>query len=187
MKKNKPITSVILVLTVSVAITCCAAPASVTLMVPSLDNTNFASTNMTLMITEVKGGEKTYPMWSSSKIENKGFKEALTNALKRSGIFKDVFTDKKGDYILYTEIISQELKSGFPITSTLFVNYKLIEDKSNRELCKENILSQYDAKHTTFKEIGVERAKRANEGAVRNNLSQLVKKLSNIISQHEQE
>ncbi len=117
----------------------------------------------------------------SSKIENEFFKEALTNTLKRSVIFKDVFTDKKGDYKLYTEIIAQELKTGFTMTTTLFVNYKLIEDKSNRELWKENILSRYDETY-----YGMTRAQKANEGAVRDNLSQLVKKLSNVISQLEQ-
>ena len=67
------------------------------------------------------------------------------------------------------------------MTTTLFVNYKLIEDKSNRELWKENILSQYDS------EVGgAESKKKANEGAARDNLSQLVKKLSNVIIQLEQ-
>lgn len=180
MKKNKTLKSVILVLIVAVVITCCAAPASVTLMIPSFDHTSFVSTNMTLMIAEVKGGKKTDPMVLST-IENEGFKEALTNTLKKSSIFKDVFTDKKGDYKLYTEIIAQELKTGFTMTTTLFVNYKLIEDKSNRELWKENILSRYDETY-----YGMTRAQKANEGAVRNNLSQLVKRLSNIFSLLEQ-
>jgi hypothetical protein len=180
MKKNKTLKSVILVLIVAVAITGCASPASVKRMVPSFDHTSFISTNMTLMIAEVKGGEKTNPMLSS-KIENEGFKEALTNTLKGSGIFKEVFTDEKGDYKIYAEIISQGLKLGFPTTSILFVNYRLIETTSDKEVWKENILSQYDAK---FEEafLGNVRAKKANEAAVRDNLTRLIKKLSNVLS-----
>ena len=183
MKKNTPLKGVILVLIVAVTITCCATPASVIRMVPSFGHTRFVSSNMTLIIAEVKGGKKTNPM-SSSTIENESFREALKNTLKKAGIFKDVSTDKKGDYKLYTEIIAQKLIGGFPTTSTLFVNYILIEEKSSRELWKENILSQYDAK---FEEafFAAERAKKANEGAVRDNLTQLVKKLSNVISQLE--
>jgi biopolymer transport protein ExbD len=183
MKKNNPLKGVILVLIVAVTITCCAAPASVIRMVPSFGHTRFVSSNMTLIIAEVKGGKKTNPMLSST-IENESFREALKNTLNKSRIFINVSKDKKGDYKLYTEIISQELKAGFTMTSILFVNYILIENKSSRELWKENILSQYDAK---FEEAsyGPERAKKANEGAVRDNLTQLVKKLSNVISQLE--
>jgi len=181
MKKNKTLKSVILLLIVAVTITGCASPASVKGMVPSFDHTSFISTNKTLMIAEVKGGEKTNPMLYS-RIENEGFQEALTTTLKRSGIFKDVFTDKKGDCKIYAEIVSQELQPGLTITSTLFINYKLVEAKSSRELWKENILSQYDAK---FEEApyGALRAQKANEGAVRDNLTQLIKKLSSILSQ----
>jgi biopolymer transport protein ExbD len=182
MKKNKTLKSVLLVLIVAVTITCCAAPASVIRMEPSFGHTRFVSSNMTLIIAEVKGGKKTNPMLSST-IENESFREALKNTLNKSRIFINVSKDKKGDYKLYTEIISQELKAGFTMTSILFVNYILIENKSSRELWKENILSQYDVK---FKGEWVqERARKANEGAVRDNLTQLVKKLSNVISQLE--
>jgi hypothetical protein len=67
------------------------------------------------------------------------------------------------------------------MTTVLFVNYRLVETKSNQEVWKDNILSQYDAKFEAAS-YGVERAKKANEGAVRNNLSQLIKKLSDILS-----
>ncbi len=187
MKKNKTIKTVFLVLIVAVAITGCAAPPSVTKMIPSFNYTTVVSTDKTLMVAEVKGGEKSYPFpsWSISKIENEGFHEALTNTLKESGIFKEVFTAEKGDYEIYAEIISQEQKGLFTITSILFVNYRLIEADSGKEVWKENILSQYDVK---FKEAffiapgGPDAKAKADEGTVRDNLTQLIKKLSNVLS-----
>lgn len=180
MKKNKTIKTVFLVLIVAVAITGCATPPSVKNMIPSFNYTTFVSTDKTLMVAEVKGGEKTNPMWVS-KIANEGFHEALTNTLKESGIFKEVFTAEKGDYEIYAEIISQEFESVLRTPSILFVNYRLIEADSGKEVWKENILSQYGVK---FKEalFGLDRAKMANEGAVRDNLTQLIKKLSNVLS-----
>ncbi len=148
-------------------------------MIPSFNHTTFVSTDKTLMVAEVKGGEKT-KILHVSKIENKGFHEALTNTLKESGIFKEVFTAEKGDYEIYAEIISQELKTGFTFTSTLFINYRLIEADSGKEVWKENILSQYDAKWLE----AVNLAKKGNEETVRDNFTQLIKKLSNVLSKH---
>ncbi len=189
MKKNKTIKTVFLVLIVAVAITGCAPP-SVTNMIPSFNYTTVVSTDKTLMVAEVKGGEKSkpFPSRSASKIENEGFHEALTNTLKGSGIFKEVFTAEKGDYEIYAEIISQELKGAFTITSTLFINYRLIEADSGKEVWKENILSQYDVKSKeSFFPIlfgGPNAPAKANEGTVRDNLTQLIKKLSNVLSKH---
>ena len=184
MKKNKTIKTVFLVLIVAVAITGCAPP-SVTNMIPSFNYTTFVSTDKTLMVAEVKGGEKPYPFPSRSisKIENEGFHEALTNTLKESGIFKEVFTAEKGDYEIYAEIISQELHHGTISTaSILFVNYRLIEADSGKEVWKENILSQHYARLSLEAFTVIGRVKKAKEGSVRDNLTQLIKKLSNVLS-----
>ncbi len=194
MKKNKTIKTVFLVLIVTVPISGCAlivfwvrSTPSVTHMIPSFNHTTFVSTDKTLMVAEVKGGwdKKHHVFYHVSQIESEGFHEALTNTLKGSGIFKEVFTAEKGDYEIYAEIISQELKTGFTFTSTLFINYRLIEADSGKELWKENILSQYDVK---FKEAffiapgGPDGKTNSNEGTVRDNLTQLIKKLSNVLS-----
>jgi len=186
MKKNKTIKTVFLVLIVAVAITGCAIHPSVINMIPSFNHTTFISTDKTLMVAEVKGVEKTmerdfYPIFSTKfllYIEHEGFHEALTNTLKGSGIFKEVFTAEKGDYEIYAEIISQELHIGISTASILFVNYRLIEADSGKEVWKENILSQYDAKW----DEAVNLAKKANEESVRDNFTQLIKKLSNVLS-----
>jgi len=177
--KNGEAIKTILFLLVAAAITGCATPASVTHMVPPIDTASLISTDKTLMVAEVRGGEKTNPM-GFSKIESEGFQEALLYTLNGSGMFKRVFVGERGDYELRTEIISQKLNPGFTMTAVLFVNYRLIETQSNKELWEESILSQYDAE---FKEafVGVERAKKANEGAVRDNLTQLLNKLSDIL------
>ncbi len=182
MKKNKTIKTVFLVLIVAVAITGCNIPPSVTNMKASFNYTKFVSTDKTLMVAEVKGGEKTNPVLSHSKIENEGFHEALTNTLKGSGIFKEVFTAEKGDYEIYAEIISQEIQPGRKLASILFVNYRLIEADSGKEVWKENILSQHDARLSLEAFTVIGRVKKAKEGSVRDNLTQLIKKLSNVLS-----
>ncbi len=156
-------------------------------MIPSFNHTTFVSTDKTLMVAEVKGVEKTmerdFDLLLSTKfllyIEHEGFHEALTNTLKGSGIFKEVFTAEKGDYEIYAEIISGELAPGARST-ILFVNYRLIEADSGKEVWRENILSQYDVKWYE----GVNLPKKAFEGTVRDNLTQLIKKLYNVLSKH---
>jgi S-adenosylmethionine:diacylglycerol 3-amino-3-carboxypropyl transferase len=74
--------------------------------------------------------------------------------------------------ISYTEIISQKNLGAYTITSTLFVNYKLVETTTNQEVWKENIFSQYEAKFDVAF-YGQTRLKRAQERVVQDNLTQL--------------
>jgi hypothetical protein len=96
--------------------------------------------------------------------------------LEQSGLFKKIYTEGSGDYQLDTEIISLDIMPGIPdLVATLFVHYKLTEIKSQKELWKESILSQY--REASFTLHGV-RSRKAKEGVVRENLSQLLKKLA---------
>ena len=113
-------------------------------MIPSVDYSAFTSTDKTIKIQEVYGGELTGPM-GTSKIESKRFQEALVTTLRKSCIFKEVFLDRSGDYELKTQIVSQKITSWLASTSvTLFVHYRLFETKTNKELWRESILSKYD-------------------------------------------
>jgi len=148
-------------------------------MTPEIDYSKFTTTGKTIKIGEVKGGIKPTSMGRPS-IGNEGFQEALITTLRKSGLFKEVFTDGNSDYELLTEIVAQKWHPGFSITSTLFVKYRLVEAKSNREIWKENIYSQYEAESEEAW-LGQDRATKANEGAVRENLKLLLEKLSDKI------
>ena len=96
--------------------------------------------------------------------------------LLKSGIFKEIFTDQNGDYELDTEILSQKLQPGLTAYAALFVRYRLVGTRTNQVLWTENIFSQNDA-------FGANQGKDVLEGAARDNLAQLIRKLADILSQ----
>jgi hypothetical protein len=106
----------------------------------------------------------------------------LGDTLNNSGIFKRILTEEQADYELHTEIISQEVKAGFPTNAILFVHYSLIETTTNQVVWKESLVSQHASKFEEAFDGGL-RHKLANEGAVRDNLTQLLGRLSNVLSQ----
>lgn len=144
-------------------------------MIAPLGDLTIKQTDKIFSVGEVTGGEKTVILVSGPKIDNEGFGEALTKTLEQSGLFKAVVRNKSGDYELNAQIISQEVQIRGGYHAILFVNYRLLDSRLNQEIWKENILSQYDAN-------SLELATGANEGAVRDNLTQLVKKLSQVLS-----
>lgn len=179
-KKKQNITSSLILLFSLVLLSACAVPVpDANYMIPSVNQFEYTATAKTLKIGEVTGGEKTDPM-GRPLIGNEEFQEALISTLRQSGIFKKVNAEIDADYELIVKIISQKTHSGFTINSTLFVNYRLNETKSNQEIWKENIFSKYDIEFSeSF--AGVERAKKALEGAARINFNQLLRKLSDVI------
>lgn len=153
----------------------CTTALQVGEMIPYVDYSAFTSTDKTIKVQEVYGGELTNPR-GMSKIESKSFQDALVTTLKKSGIFKEVFIDRSGDYELKTQIVSQKMESWLAATNvTLFVHYRLFETKRNKEVWSESLLSQYDTDNLNKKP-------HPNEGAVRDNLTQLLKKLADFMN-----
>lgn len=149
-------------------------------MIPLDIGSSARNATKTIQVMPVTGGEKTNPM-VYSRIEDEGFEQALNGTLQRSGLFKEINPLTKADYVLYAAIIGQEIQSGLSASTILFVNYKLIATATKEEIWKENIVSQYDAQFDeTF--YGPERARRGNEGAVRDNLKKLIARLSAVIT-----
>jgi hypothetical protein len=161
------------------ALSACAQAPDVARMIPRGFLSPVHCSNKILRVSEVRGGEKTNPA-NLSTIEDAGFRQALIETLGKSGLFKSVVTDQMADYELQTQIVSQEHQGIYELTAILFVNYRLVESSSQREVWKENLLSTYVAK-VEESLYGVERGRRANEGVVRENLRQLVEKLSQAL------
>ncbi len=173
MKTRKNLKSFPLLFVAVMLVSCATAPEK-NKMVPYIDYSTFASSGRTLKITEVKGGEETG--WDVPKIDNKSFKEALIDTLKKTGLFKEIFTGQPGDYELDAEIVSQKVQPGLTAYAALFVHYRLVETKTNQAIWNENIFSQNDA-------FGANQGKDVIEGAARDNLTQLIRKLSEILTQ----
>jgi hypothetical protein len=158
----------------------CATPPKVAKMIPNVDYSAFTSTDKTIRIQEVYGGELADPM-GTFKIESNSFQEALVTTLRESSIFKDVFLDRGCDYELKTQIVSQKITSWLGSTRvTLFVHYGLFETKTNKELWRESILSRYDTDISI--KVASDRGAGEIEGAVRDNLTQLLNKLADLMN-----
>lgn len=176
------------VLCVVAVLMSCAAPPRRANMIPSLDASAFIRSKKTLRVVEVKGGEKWNPsgsfLYDQTKIDSESFEYALIKILENSRMFKHLSKDQSGDCELYTEIVSQQtLPSGYlAATTSLLVNYRLIDTKEAREVWTENIFSQYAAQGAPFTEGIPGAVLKANEGAVRDNLIQLLGKVSKLLT-----
>lgn len=158
---------------VSLILVGCAPSAENIKMVPYVDYSTFTSSNSTINIKPVKDrGEETLGM---SKIEKESFQEALYMTLKKSKLFKGVYTNKVADYELHTEIISQKVDPGMTAYAALYVHYSLVRTHTKKIIWSKNIFSQNDA-------FGANQGKDVLESVGRDNLAKLVKKLNFILS-----
>ena len=148
-------------------------------MVPEASESLPAASEKTVAIMLAQGGEDTNPfIWPS--LGDAGFRKALQIALERSGLFQGAFTDQNADYLLYPEVITEELIPGLKMTAVLHARYRLIEAWSKKKLWEDRILTVYDADLGEGL-YGLTRARAALEGTVRKNLKELVKRLAKRI------
>lgn len=156
---------------------CAVPPPAALKMTPYIDYSQFTPTEKTLSVAKVKMERKTGSFESPRKsliITVETFQSALIECLHKSGIFQEIFIDQKGDYELQAQILSEKVIPGLTINVILFVHYSLVDNKVNKVIWKESIVSQYDT-------YGGEPTNGV-EGAVRDNLSQLLTKLSQVAS-----
>lgn len=172
MKTKKNVKS-FLILSIAMILVGCAPTVEKIKMVPYIDYSTFTSSGRTIKVTEVKGGgEETL---GYSKIDNESFKEALLETLKRSNLFKGIYTNKTSDYELHTEIISQKVEPGISAYAALYVHYTLVRTHTRQIIWSENIFSQNNA-------FGANQGKDVLESVARDNLAQLVRNLSVILA-----
>jgi hypothetical protein len=156
-------------------------------MVPSIARPNVPVSARTLEIARVTGGEKSGVTGGGPhewvRIDDDNFREAVLRSLQQAGLFKDVMKDEAGDYALTAEITSQGTnRVGFiTYTAQLLVMYALVDKKDNKELWREHIFSQHTADGQYFSESFEGASRKANEGAVRENLSQLIGRLASFL------
>ena len=151
----------------------CAPTAEKIKMVPYIDYSIFTSSGKTIQITEVKGGgEETQGL---SRIDNKSFQEALLDTLRKSNLFREVYTNQTAYYKLNTEIVSQKVEPGISAYAALYVHYSLVKIPTKQVIWSENIFSQNNA-------FGANQGKDVLESVARDNLAQLIRKLGYILS-----
>jgi hypothetical protein len=122
----------------------------------------------------VTGGEKTNPMWAS-KVDNEGFKAALSSSLDASGLS----APSGCQFPIDANLLGLSQPSfGFDIEVTAHVNYKVYQ-ASGEPLLLSTIDSPYTAKMSEAF-VGVERLKKANEGAIRTSIQMFFDKLRDL-------
>lgn len=118
-------------------------------------------------VDAITGGQETSPMWMS-KVSNEDFKRALISSMRRAGIF-----DAKSDLHVTAELIELEQPFiGASMTVTATVIYRIL-DGGGKTVFEEKVVSPYTAEWSAAF-IGAERLKLANEGAIRENISQFM-------------
>ncbi|MGQ0591260.1 MAG: hypothetical protein ACT4QB_01060 [Gammaproteobacteria bacterium] len=157
----------------------CARDPEVTAMVPAAPQSLPASSEKTIAIDRAQGGEDTN-LFIAPSLGDAGFRRALHLALERSGLFQAAVIDQSADYLLYPEVITQELIPGLKMTAVLHARYRLIESWSKKKLWEDRILTVYDADLGEGL-YGLTRARAALEGAVRTNVEKLVQRLAKRI------
>ncbi|MGH8467672.1 MAG: hypothetical protein ACREVY_01340 [Gammaproteobacteria bacterium] len=158
----------------------CAERPEVPAMVPDINTASFASSRKTIAISRARGGKET-SFFMTSEIDNEGFRKALKIALEKSGLFRIVFIDLHGDYVLYPKIVAQNVIPGLTMRSVFKVDYRIVDGWSEKELWQRRVTSTYDAPLAEAL-YGVSRVRKAHEGSVRKNIQSLLMQLSEFVA-----
>jgi hypothetical protein len=153
----------------------CAAPAdpkAMAITAQATDKPFPGSLQHAMCVRTVTGGEETNPMWAS-KVDNKGFQEALETTLTGVGLAAPA---DGCSYPIDVNLLGLSQPSmGFDMTVTAHVNYK-VYDPSGQPF----VLATIDAPYTATVSdafAGVKRLKLANEGSIKLSIQLLLDKL----------
>lgn len=157
----------------------CASPADPKEMIvpaPAATAKPFpAALQHAMCVRKITGGESTNPMWAS-KVDNDGFKAALSSSLDVVGLS---VKDAKCAFPIDANLLGlAQPIAGFDITVTAHVNYKVYQGDGEPLL-----LTTLDTPYTAnFSDalIGVKRLQKANEGAIRTSIGAFLDKLRDV-------
>jgi len=171
----------VLALVLLVGVTGCSSTPKIAHMIPEGDDATFASTDAALVVGTVQGGEAS-SAWEGSRISASEYRLALIQALQQSNLFTEVAAEAGGeaDYELATFLLSQQQPAGgFGMTVDLVVRYQLIDRRTGSDVFNDKVVSSYRAGvGDAF--VGTKRLRKANEGAVRENIKQLLQQIDGL-------
>lgn len=154
----------------------CATPARVDQMSakPTAIAAKATPLRSNVAVGAVGGGEETNPLWVSN-VSATDFARALDDSLRGAALLAQNRDSSK--YILSAHLNAlQQPVLGLDMTVIATVNYTLIERASGKEVHRAVLTTPYTARFgDAF--LGVERLKVANEGAIRENITQLIERL----------
>jgi hypothetical protein len=131
----------------------------------------------TVSINESTGGIDPKPMWGS-QISNTAFTAALTNSLKKTGVFQTVTTGDGADYILDVAILNYDQPwNGANMTVRMETTWKLTNAKTQDVVWSNTFPAAYTANWKSSP-TDTGRAKNAQEGAARTTIKEGLRRLS---------
>lgn len=126
-------------------------------------------------VKEVTGGKETNPMWVSN-VGSAQFEQALQESLRSVGLLSANRQAGRYELVAHLDKLDQPL-FGLDMTVTAKVTYTLVERASGKTVMQKSFSTPYTAKMgDAF--VGTERLRLANEGAVRQNIAQLIAELT---------
>lgn len=127
-----------------------------------------------IYVEPVAGGEETNPLWKS-EVGNAAFRQALIQSLSQSGLLASAPED--GAYTLDARLVSlNQPVAGLDLTVTAVVAYAVTETHTGRAFLTETITTPFTARFAD-ELYGVARFRLANEGAVRANIREFLRRL----------
>lgn len=127
-------------------------------------------------VAETTGGKETNPLWTS-KVSNADFSEALRQTLAAHAMLA---SGTEGRYVLKAELLAlKQPLAGFNMSVTSKVRYILSE--SEAAVFDETVEHKHTAKaNEAF--LGVERLRLANEGSIKGNIAEFMRRLTEKFS-----
>jgi hypothetical protein len=166
------------VLIVAVALSGCAQKARMNAMIFDVTDATVINDTSPLYqqvdVEKVQGGEKTNPIWTS-EVDNPEFAAALESTLRVHALL--VEPSGSGRYRLTASLIGMDqplLGVSFTVTAT--VRYVLVDATNGASVFDETIVKPYTAEFSDAF-LGAERLRLANEGAIRENIGEFVRRL----------
>lgn len=130
-----------------------------------------------LSLANVSGGADTNPLWLS-QVADADFKLALEQSLKKALLLSNSIIDSK--YLLEVKLLKLDQPLfGLDLKVTSIVEYSLKSKSSGQAVYSKTIATPFTA---TFSDsaMAIVRLRIANEGAVRNNIEQVIDDLMSI-------
>lgn len=128
-------------------------------------------------IKDVTGGKETNPMLLSN-VNSPDFERALEASLRAAGMLAP---RQAGRFQLLAHIEKLDQPwAGIDLTVTAHVKYTLVERSTGKDAFSKTIATPYTAKFSDSY-LAVERLKLANEGAMRQNIRQLLLELNQAV------
>lgn len=153
----------------------CAEPAKQQNMIASAPSASGSPLASSMCVTKVSGGEETNPLWTS-EVDDSAFRGALDASLQRSGLAAPSSSDCRLDVEASLLGLAQPI-AGFDMEVTSNVNYSVLNSGTDVAYFESTVTMPFTA---TFSDAfaGVTRLRLANEGAIRANITEFIRRVT---------